>query len=218
MIGVYNHLLCKEFRFHYHSQKVIGSLGHTCMIWVWVSPYNQDFSRPVGRLWMWLKGSYSTLKGCATGFLTTKHTKQQPHWNKNTPDWQTNKHTNNNDDVNNSNNNNNHLGQFNSQQQWINNQNFKIFDQSSNWPHLKNYLGDRIQFDTYWNSTNWKDFIDQIKEVRHGENNQVKKFINQWRWLEGSHSEQCWNGCSPARRVCESLGACKILQGVSKSH
>ena len=25
MIGVYNHLLSKVFRFHYHSQKVIGS-------------------------------------------------------------------------------------------------------------------------------------------------------------------------------------------------
>ena len=28
MIGVYNHLLSKVFRFHYHSQKVIGSLGY----------------------------------------------------------------------------------------------------------------------------------------------------------------------------------------------
>ena len=28
MIWVYNHLLNKVFRFHYHSQKVIGSLGH----------------------------------------------------------------------------------------------------------------------------------------------------------------------------------------------
>ena len=27
MIGVHNHLLSKVFRFHYHSQKVIGSLG-----------------------------------------------------------------------------------------------------------------------------------------------------------------------------------------------
>ena len=27
MIGVYNHFLRKVFRFHYHSQKVIGSLG-----------------------------------------------------------------------------------------------------------------------------------------------------------------------------------------------
>ena len=27
MIGVYNRLLRKVFRFHYHSQKVIGSLG-----------------------------------------------------------------------------------------------------------------------------------------------------------------------------------------------
>ena len=29
MLGVYNHLLSKVFRFHYHSQKVIGSLGNT---------------------------------------------------------------------------------------------------------------------------------------------------------------------------------------------
>ena len=28
MIGVSNHLLSIVFRFHYHSQKVIGSLGH----------------------------------------------------------------------------------------------------------------------------------------------------------------------------------------------
>ena len=28
MIGVYNHLLSKVFRFHYHSQEVIGSLGN----------------------------------------------------------------------------------------------------------------------------------------------------------------------------------------------
>ena len=28
MILVYNHLLCKVFRFHYHSQHVIGSLGN----------------------------------------------------------------------------------------------------------------------------------------------------------------------------------------------
>ena len=27
VIGVYSHLLSKVFRFHYHSQKVIGSLG-----------------------------------------------------------------------------------------------------------------------------------------------------------------------------------------------
>ena len=27
MIGVYNHLLSKVSRFHYHCQKVIGSLG-----------------------------------------------------------------------------------------------------------------------------------------------------------------------------------------------
>ena len=27
MIGVYNHLMSIVFRFHYHSQKVIGSLG-----------------------------------------------------------------------------------------------------------------------------------------------------------------------------------------------
>ena len=28
MIGLYNHLLSKVFRFHYHSQKVSGSLGN----------------------------------------------------------------------------------------------------------------------------------------------------------------------------------------------
>ena len=27
MIGVCNHLLRKVFRFHYHSQKIVGSLG-----------------------------------------------------------------------------------------------------------------------------------------------------------------------------------------------
>ena len=31
MLGVYNHLLRKVFRFHYHSQKVIGSLG-ICLV------------------------------------------------------------------------------------------------------------------------------------------------------------------------------------------
>ena len=39
MIGVYNHLLSQVFRFHYHSQKVIGSLGnddfmHRCDVFV----------------------------------------------------------------------------------------------------------------------------------------------------------------------------------------
>ena len=33
MIGVSNHLLRKVYRFHYHSQKVIGSLGFT-YIWL----------------------------------------------------------------------------------------------------------------------------------------------------------------------------------------
>ena len=32
MIGVYNHLLRKVFRFHYHSQKVIGSLGNPTLM------------------------------------------------------------------------------------------------------------------------------------------------------------------------------------------
>ena len=32
MIGVYNHLLRKRFWFHYHSQKVIGSLGKESVI------------------------------------------------------------------------------------------------------------------------------------------------------------------------------------------
>ena len=35
MIGMYNPLLGKVFRFHYHSQKVIGSLGYTIL---YVSP------------------------------------------------------------------------------------------------------------------------------------------------------------------------------------
>ena len=36
MIGVYNHVLTKVFRFHYHSQKVIGSLGKSasCSCWL----------------------------------------------------------------------------------------------------------------------------------------------------------------------------------------
>ena len=33
MIGVYNHLLSRVFRFHYHSQKVIGSLGNYTTPW-----------------------------------------------------------------------------------------------------------------------------------------------------------------------------------------
>ncbi len=37
MIGVYNHLLSKVFRFHYHSQKVIGSLGHIVIIGIFVN-------------------------------------------------------------------------------------------------------------------------------------------------------------------------------------
>ena len=37
MIGVYNHLLSKVFRFHYHSQKVIGSLGY---IYIYGHPPN----------------------------------------------------------------------------------------------------------------------------------------------------------------------------------
>ena len=36
MIGVYNHLLSKVFRFHYHSQKVIGSLGILRLFLIWV--------------------------------------------------------------------------------------------------------------------------------------------------------------------------------------
>ena len=34
IIGVYNHLLSKVFRFHYHSQKVIGSLGLLRNLWI----------------------------------------------------------------------------------------------------------------------------------------------------------------------------------------
>ena len=33
MIGVSNHLLSMVFRFHYHSQKVIGSLGYRYIPW-----------------------------------------------------------------------------------------------------------------------------------------------------------------------------------------
>ena len=40
MIGVYNHLLSKVFRFHYHSQKVIGSLG---MYIVYIYMYTRLF-------------------------------------------------------------------------------------------------------------------------------------------------------------------------------
>ncbi len=38
MIGVYNHLLSKVFRFHYHFQKVIGSIGNGTWILgsIWV--------------------------------------------------------------------------------------------------------------------------------------------------------------------------------------
>ena len=55
MIGVYNHL-SKVFRFHYHSQKVIGSLGivigqmefdtiliHLIFIMAYCNPYLQNW-------------------------------------------------------------------------------------------------------------------------------------------------------------------------------
>jgi len=38
MIGVYNHLLRKVFRFHYQSQKVIGSLGQVNISFWWKGP------------------------------------------------------------------------------------------------------------------------------------------------------------------------------------
>ena len=41
MTGVYDHLLSKEFRFHYHSQKVIGSLGISQSISKWDPPRAQ---------------------------------------------------------------------------------------------------------------------------------------------------------------------------------
>ena len=54
MIGVYNHLLSKVFRFHYHSQKVIGSLGKRnagtgfslvkCDCWFWKIFFGQQQS------------------------------------------------------------------------------------------------------------------------------------------------------------------------------
>ncbi len=35
LIGVSNHILSIVFRLHYHSQKVIGSLGNTNIWWFW---------------------------------------------------------------------------------------------------------------------------------------------------------------------------------------
>ena len=37
VIGVYNHLLRKVFRFHYHSQKVIGSVFPNVPAEIWIS-------------------------------------------------------------------------------------------------------------------------------------------------------------------------------------
>ena len=45
MIGVYNHLLRKVFRFHYHSQKVIGSLGIGYVYFKKKHPSKWDASR-----------------------------------------------------------------------------------------------------------------------------------------------------------------------------
>ena len=70
MIGVYNHLLRKVFSFHYHSQKVIGSLGKRC----WGSP------REIAYLWgrvPWLVhfcpgGMFSTDDFCYSNRLPAK--------------------------------------------------------------------------------------------------------------------------------------------------
>ena len=42
MIGVYNHLLSKVFRFHYNSQKVIGSVGSKDILRKSFSPIQFD--------------------------------------------------------------------------------------------------------------------------------------------------------------------------------
>ena len=55
VIGVYNHLLRKVFRFHYHSQKVIGSLGYNTLSLFEKKNENQDHAY---NYWIlrWAKG------------------------------------------------------------------------------------------------------------------------------------------------------------------
>ena len=48
MFGVYNHLLRKVFRFHYHSQKVIGSIGLVSSFQTWKSSSSFFGSSNVG--------------------------------------------------------------------------------------------------------------------------------------------------------------------------
>ena len=76
MIGVYNHLLRKEFRFHCHSQKVIGSLG------IWKTVPNKFhsaiylsslFNLVVG----WWKPTWLELKGWFT--VTSNHREWRGH-------------------------------------------------------------------------------------------------------------------------------------------
>ena len=50
LIGVSNHLLSKVFRFHYHSQKVIGSLGNED-----VPCFQTNSFRPWARLQIWFE-------------------------------------------------------------------------------------------------------------------------------------------------------------------
>ena len=54
VIGVYNHLLSQVFRFHYHSQKVIGSLGNVYIyihtFWIDHDPGKHETFRKAGAL------------------------------------------------------------------------------------------------------------------------------------------------------------------------
>ena len=55
MIGVYNHLLSKVFRFHYYSQKVIGSLG-ICVTSQQVNLQKKPYEKP-----SWQYGIYKCI-------------------------------------------------------------------------------------------------------------------------------------------------------------
>ena len=60
MIGVYHHLLSKVFRFHYLSQKVIGSLGY--FVCVKTDPFDREgltTTSSFGGI-CYFEGSYST--------------------------------------------------------------------------------------------------------------------------------------------------------------
>ena len=80
MIGVYNHLLRKVFRFHYHSQKVIGSLGKVLPIiprLSWVSPVLLLASPcfgPTGRRPPWRWQWFLHINCCQIWLATQKQT------------------------------------------------------------------------------------------------------------------------------------------------